>query len=237
MLSQLEFGGISVDVLRKDIKHLHLSVHPPTGRVRISAPARMDLDAIRVFAISRLGWIKRHQHSMREQERETPREFLERESHYVWGRRYLLTLETANRSGVELRHNRLVLHMPADAGPARCQRVLDAWYRRLVHEAVPDLIARWEPLLGVKVARVFVRRMKTKWGSCNHRTGTIRLNSELARKPPICLEYIVVHELAHLIEPDHGPRFAALMERSMPKWRHYRDELNRLPMRHEDWVY
>jgi len=237
MVMQLEFGGVSVDVLRKDIKHLHLSVHPPTGRVRISAPARMDLDAIRVFAISKLSWIKRHQHTIREQERETPREFLERESHYVWGRRYLLTLEAAKRPEGEVRHNRVGLRMPVGASQARCQRMLDAWYRHLLHEAAPDLIARWEPLLGVKVARFFVQHMKTKWGSCNHQAGTIRLNTELAKKPPVCLEYLVVHELMHLIEPTHGPRFLSLMDRVMPKWQHYRDELNRLPVRHENWAY
>jgi len=237
MVMQLEFGGVSVDVLRKDIKHLHLSVHPPTGRVRISAPARMDLDAIRVFAISKLGWIRRHQHAMREQERETPRDYLERESHYVWGRRYLLTLEAGKRPGVELRHNRLVLRLPASAGSVRRQATLNAWYRRLLHTAAPPLIARWEPLLGVKTQRFFVQHMKTKWGSCNHRAATIRLNTELAKKPPVCLEYLVVHEMIHLIEPTHGSRFVGLMDRFMPKWRHYRDELNRLPVRHEDWVY
>lgn len=237
MVMQLEFGGVSVDVLRKDIKHLHLSVHPPTGRVRISAPERMNLDAIRVYAISRLGWIRRQQHTMRAQERETPREFLERESHYVWGRRCLLTLEKAARPGVELSHNRLVIRSRSGAGTGQRRALLDRWYRRQVQAAVPALLARWEPRLGVKVVRFFVQHMKTKWGSCNHRAGTIRLNTELAKKPPVCLEYLVVHELMHLIEPTHGPRFVELMDRFMPKWRHYREELNRLPVRHEDWVY
>lgn len=237
MVMHLEFGGVSVDVLRKDIKHLHLSVHPPTGRVRISAPERMDLDAIRVFAISKLGWIKRHQHTMRSQERETPREFLERESHYVWGRRCLLTLETAVRPSVELSHNRLTIRTKNGASARQRQTLLDRWYRRQVQESVPGLLARWESRLGVKANRFFVQHMKTKWGSCNHRAGTIRLNTELAKKPPVCLEYLVVHELAHLIEPTHGPRFVELMDRFMPKWRHYRDELNRLPVRHEDWIY
>lgn len=234
---QLELSGLSVDVLRKDIKHLHLSVHPPTGRVRISAPERMNLEAIRVFAVSKLGWIRRHQHTMREQERETPREFLERESHYVWGRRCLLTLETAARSGVEQSHNRLVIRAGGDASASQHRTLLDRWYRQQVHEAVPALLARWEPRLGVQAKGFFVQHMKTKWGSCNHRASTIRLNTELAKKPPVCLEYLVVHELAHLIEPTHGPRFLDLMDRFMPKWRHYRDELNHLPVRHEDWIY
>lgn len=238
MVIQIECGGIPVDVLRKDIKHVHLSVHPPTGRVRISAPARMDLATIRVFAAAKLGWIKRHQGVMREQERETPREYLERESHYVWGRRYLLNLKDAGRkSSVELSHNRLVLAVKAGSSQARRQAVLDAWYRQQVHEAVPALMARWESLLGVRAERYFVQHMKTRWGSCNHVARTIRLNTELAKKPPVCLEYLVAHEMIHLIEPTHGPRFVELMDRFMPKWRHYQDELNRLPVRHEDWAY
>jgi len=237
MVMQLEFGGVSVDVLRKDIKHLHLSVHPPSGRVRISAPERMGMDAIRGFAISKLGWIKRHQHTIREQDRETPREYLERESHYVWGRRCLLVLELAPRSEVELSHKRLVLRTRSGANVRQRQALLDGWYRRQVQEAVPSLLARWEPRLGVKANRFFVQHMKTKWGSCNHRAGTIRLNTELAKKPPACLEYLIVHELMHLIEPTHGPRFLELMDRFLPKWRHYRDELNRLPVRHEEWIY
>jgi len=237
MVTRLEFGGVSVDVLRKDIKHLHLSVHPPTGRVRISAPERMDLDAIRVFAISKLSWIKRHQHTIREQDRETPREYLERESHFVWGRRCLLSLETAARPGVELSHSRLVIRTKSGAGVVQRQLSLDRWYRRQVQQALPALLARWEPRLGVKPKRFFVQHMKTKWGSCNPATGSIRLNTELAKKPPVCLEYLVVHELVHLIEPTHGPKFVELMDRFLPKWRHYRDELNRLPVRHEDWVY
>ncbi len=234
---RLEFGGVSVDVVRKDIKHLHLAVHPPTGRVRVSAPLQMNADAIRVFAISKLAWIRRHQHTMREQERETPREFLERESHYVWGRRYLLTLQTAERPNVELRHNRLVLALPDSGGTSRRQSILNAWYRELLHQAVPPLLARWEPLLGVRCKKFFVQQMKTKWGSCNPHARTIRLNTELAKKPPVCLEYIVVHELVHVLEPTHNARFVALMDRYMPKWQHYRDELNRLPVRHEDWAY
>lgn len=237
MVMQLELGGVSIDVVRKDIKNLHLSVHPPSGRVRISAPARMDMDAIRVFAISKLGWIKRHRHTIEIQERETPREFLDRESHFVWGRRYLLTRERADRGQVELKHNRLVIRAPSGTGSRRLQSLLDNWYRSQLHEVVPPLLARWEPMLRVKTKRFFVQHMKTKWGSCNHRAGTIRLNTELARKPPVCLEYIMVHELVHLIEPTHGPAFVALMDRYMPKWRHYRDELNRLPVRHENWIY
>lgn len=238
MNSQIELGDISVDVIRKDIKNVHLSVYPPTGRVRIAAPARMDLDTIRVFAISKIGWIRNQQKKVREQEREEPREYVDRESHYLWGRRYLLKItETSGRAGVEVKHNRLVLNVPPDSDAARRQTVLEAWYREQLRLTTPSLISRWESLMEVKVARFYVRRMKTRWGSCTADTRTIHLNTELAKKPLACLDYIILHEMVHLIEPNHGDRFKALMDRYMPGWRVHRSELNRLPVRHEHWLY
>jgi predicted metal-dependent hydrolase len=227
-----------VDVLLKDIKNVHLSVHPPTGRVRISAPKRMRLDTIRVFAISKLDWIRQQQMKLRAQERETPREYVERESHYVWGKRHLLTvIEVEGPPSIEVKHSRLVLSVPPRTGEERRQALIEAWYREQLKEAVPPLLARWQRLLGVNVARFFVQRMKTKWGSCNPRTGTIRLNTELAKKPRACLEYLVVHEMTHLIEPTHNARFLALMDGAMPQWRIVREQLNRLPVRHDEWAY
>lgn len=171
---QLEFRGVSVEVLHKDIKHLHLSVHPPTGRGRISAPEHMSGDTIRVFAISKLGWIQRHQQTMRKQERETPRDYLEKESHYVWGRRYLLAIEAAVKTTVEIRQNRLVLRIPANAGTQRRQAVLADWHRQQMHTSAPGLIAKWENLLGVKAELFFVQHMRTKWAAAitrsNHPT-------------------------------------------------------------------
>lgn len=238
MHTQVQLGDIAVDVIRKDIKNVHLSVHPPTGRVTISAPKRLNLDTIRIFAISKLGWIRRQQNKVREQDRETRREFLNRESHYVWGRRCLLRiLESDRPPSVELNHSRLVLQVRAGTDRARCEAVLDAWYRGQVMEKASPLIAKWEKQLNVKVRRVFVRRMRTKWGSCNHRAGTIRLNSDLAKKPRSCLEYIVLHEMAHLIEPTHNAHFRSLMDRFMPNWAARRELLNRLPVRHYDWRY
>jgi predicted metal-dependent hydrolase len=238
MATQIQLGTVSVDVILKDIKNVHLSVHPPTGRVRISAPYRMRLETIRLFAISRLGWIKQQQRKFRHQERETPREYIERESHYVWGRRYLLTVsEGDNRPSVELGHSRMILRVRPGTGQERRRAIMDDWYREQVKEAAPPLIAKWEPPMGVKVARLFVQRMKTKWGSCNPVTHSIRLNTDLAKKPPECLEYIVVHEMAHLLERSHGDRFAELMERFVPKWRLHREELNRAPLCHETWAY
>lgn len=238
MVARIEIGGIVLEVVKKDIKNVHLSVYPPSGKVRISAPIRMNTDTIRVYAISKLSWIKQQQKKLRAQERETPREYLDRESHYVWGKRYLLkVVEQDVAPAAELKHSRLLLRVRTGSSKEKKQAALEEWYRQQIKEAVPPLIAKWQPLMGVKVKRFFVQRMKTKWGSCNSVSGTIRLNTELAKKPGECLEYIVVHEMAHLLEPTHNPRFVALMEQFMPKWRSHREELNRLPVRHESWRY
>lgn len=238
MVTRINLGEIAVDVVKKDIKNIHLSVYPPTGRVRISAPLRMNLDTIRVFAISKLGWIKKQQHKLREQMRESPREYLDRESHFLWGKRYLLKVdETDATPAVDLKHNKLHLLIRPATSEKRKQAIIEEWYREKLKEAAQPLIAKWEPLMSVKVKRFFVQKMKTKWGSCNPRSKSIRLNTELAKKPPECLEYIVAHEMAHLLVPTHNERFISLMDGFMPKWRFYRDELNRLPVRHENWAY
>lgn len=238
MISRIQLGDIAVDVVKKNIKNVHLSVYPPMGRVRISAPLRMNIDTIRVFAISKLGWVKKQQQKMREQARETPREYLDRESHYLWGKRYLLKVcEEEATPSMELKHNRMLLRVRPGTNNDKKQAILDEWYRDRIKEAIPGLIEKWEPLIGVRVVRFFVQRMKTKWGSCNIHSGNIRLNSELAKKPRECLEYIVVHEMAHLLEPTHNQRFISLMGQFMPKWQFHRDELNRFPVRHETWLY
>lgn len=238
MTDVLQLGDISVEVLFKDIKNVHLSVHPPTGRVRISAPCSMNMETVRLFAISKLGWIKRHQRRQRAQERETPREYIERESHYLWGRRYLLRIvEGANRNGVELDHRHIEVRASGDANVEKRRAVLEAWYRQQLRHAATALIGTWQERLGVEVERFYVQRMKTKWGSCNPDARTIRLNTELAKKPPECVEYIVVHEMAHLIERHHNDRFIAILDRHLPHWKTYRDELNAAPLAHEDWTY
>jgi predicted metal-dependent hydrolase len=238
MNDTIDLAGISVSVTRKPIKNLHLSVYPPTGVVRISAPERMSLDTIRIFTISKLGWLRDQQHKIRTQERETPREYLDRESHYLWGNRYLLKLvEKESAPAVELRHRTLVLQVRPRTDEFKKEAILADWYREQLKQAVPPLIARWEPLLDVRVNRIFVQHMKTRWGSCNHHAAHIRLNSELAKKPRQCLEYVLLHEMLHLLEPTHNKRFIALMDQCMPEWRTHRDMLNRLPVRHEKWVY
>jgi predicted metal-dependent hydrolase len=238
MVSQLKLGDIVVDVILKDIKNVHLSVYPPTGHVRISAPKRMSIDTIRVFAISKLAWIKKQQTKLREQERETTRDYVDRESHFVWGKRYLLTVtESDGPPSMELEHNRILLQVRPGSDTARRQVVVEDWYREQLKEAVPPLIEEWESVLGVHVKQFFVQRMRTRWGSCNYTASTIRLNTELAKKPKECLEYIVVHEMIHLLEPTHNERFVGLMDRFMPKWGFYRQVLNRLPVRREMWRY
>jgi len=238
MIERIELGDIAVDVVKKDIKNIHLSVYPPAGKVRISAPLRMDIDTIRVFAITKLGWIKSQQKKLREQQRETPREYLDRESHYLWGKRYLMkVIEKDAAPDVELKHSKMLLQIRPATNDEKKQEILDAWYREQLKETVPALLAKWQPLMGVKVEKFFVRRMKTKWGSCSPKANSIRLNTDLAKKPPECLEYIVVHEMVHLLEPTHNSHFISLMDQFMPKWRFYKDELNKLPVRHEHWVY
>jgi predicted metal-dependent hydrolase len=238
MVTRVAIGDIPVDIVLKEIKNIHLSVYPPTGRVRISAPSHMNIDTIRVYAISRLGWIKKQQTKLCAQERETPREYLNRESHYFRGKRYLLKIvEREASSFVDLQHSSIFLHIRPDATQEKKQLVLDEWYRKQLKVGMPDLIALWEKRIGVKVNEFGVRKMKTKWGTCNPEARRIWVNLELAKKPKECLEYIVVHEMVHLLERHHNERFIALMDTVLPKWRSLRDDLNRLPVKHEEWGY
>jgi predicted metal-dependent hydrolase len=231
MVAELTLGGVSVDVVFKDIKNVHLSVHPPTGRVRIAAPARMKMEAVRVFAISKLGWIKKQQSKLKSQEREPPREYLERESHNLWGTRYLLHIREGERpSGVISSHRKIVLTVPHRASSDNRRQVLEAWYREEMKAAQEPIIRKWEKRLGVRVERAFVQKMKTKWGSSNPHLRHIRLNLELAKKPAQCLDYVVLHEIAHFITPNHGPRFVSLLDHHMPSWRNTRQMLNEAPL-------
>jgi predicted metal-dependent hydrolase len=198
----------------------------------------MSLNTVRVFAIAKLPWIKKQQRKLREQERETLREYIDRESHYVWGQRFLLKVIEADRpASVELGHGRMILRVRRGADKAKRKAIVEEWHREQLRKAVPPLIEKWERLMGIRVKRFFVQRMKTKWGSCNDRAGSIRVNTDLARKPKECLEYIVVHEMVYLLEPTHNARFMALMDQFMPKWQSHRHVLNRLPVRHERWDY
>jgi predicted metal-dependent hydrolase len=230
-INTIELGDLAVNVVRKNIKNVHLSVYPPAGNVRISAPLRMNLDTIRVFAISKLDWIRHQQQKLRNQVRETPREYIDRESHYLWGKRYLLNLiETDAPPQLELQHDCILLRVRPGADIIKKRAIVDEFYRQQIAAAIPPLITKWERLMGVSVASFTVRKMKTKWGSCTPALQTIRFNLELAKKPAECLEYVIVHEMVHLLEPSHNYRFIALMDSFMPKWRFYQAELNRLPI-------
>lgn len=237
MAELIRVGDVEIEVVLKDVKNVHLSVHPPHGRVTMVAPMATRLEAARAYAISRLGWIRAQQQNLRQQARETPRQYIERESHYLWGRRYLLSVvERDAKPAVTLDHRRITLFVRPGSNREKRQEVMHEWHKSLLHGAIPPLIRKWEPVLGITVSRYFLQRMKTKWGSCNHRTGTIRLNTELVKKPRDLLEYVVVHEMLHLLEPTHSERFVALLDRHYPAWREARAELNALPLAAEEWT-
>lgn len=237
MAETIELGELLIAVTRKDVKHVHLSVHPPDGRVTLVAPTATRLEVARAYAASRLGWIRQQQEILAAQARESPRAFIERESHFLWGRQHLLTVvERAAKPAVSVDHKRITLTVRPGTDKAGRARVMHEWHKRLLHDAVPPLMAKWQSRLGVEVSSYYLQRMKTRWGGCNHRTRTIRLNTELVKKPKDLLEYIVVHELLHLVEPSHNERFTALLDQHYPTWREARAELNALPLGAERWA-
>ena len=238
MQAKLQIGELEIDVVLKNVKNIHLSVKPPDGSVAISAPLHMSDNAIRAFAIGKLKWIKKQQVKLRSQDREAPREYLDRESHYVWGRRCLLNIiEHDAAPSVKVKHSRLILAVRNDARLEAKAEAVERWYRSQLRDAVTPLLKLWQPKIGVAVEHVHIQRMKTRWGSCNPTKLSIRLNTDLAKKPRECLEYILVHELVHLIEPSHNANFVALMDQYLPSWPQLREMLNALPVRHADWDY
>jgi predicted metal-dependent hydrolase len=236
MAETIHLGEIAIAVTRKNIKHVHLSVYPPGGRVTLVAPTGTRLEVARAYAVSRLSWIRDQQARLLGQARETPRQYIERESHLLWGRRHLLSVrEQEAKPSVRLTHRRITLTVRPGTSRARRLSVMHEWHKSLLHSAVPGLIRKWQPKLGVEVAGYFLQRMKTKWGSCNHRAGHLRLNTELVKKPKDLLEYVVVHDMLHLIAPTHSAQFLALMTKHYPSWREARAELNELPLAAEEW--
>ncbi|MEE1794375.1 SprT family zinc-dependent metalloprotease [Streptomyces sp. BE308] len=233
----LTVRGISIDVIYKDIKNLHIGVYPPLGRVRVAAPLRLDDDHVRLAVIQRLPWIKKQREQLRSAERQSEREMVSGESHYVWGRRHRLkVVERPGRAHVEIDGERLLLYVPVGADTADRQTVLQQWQREQLRNRIPELIAAWEPVIERTVPKWTIRRMKTKWGSCNRESGHIWFNLELAKKHPDFLEYIVVHEMTHLLERNHGQHFTRLMDKFMPDWRSRRDQLNGAPLAQEQWT-
>jgi predicted metal-dependent hydrolase len=236
MDTTIQLGEILITVSRKAVKNVHLSVHPPAGNVTLVAPTATRLDVARAYAISKLGWIRDQQEKLLAQARETPRLFVERESHYIWGRCYLMSIETKDeKPSVRLGHRKITLTVRPGCTQIKREEVMSEWHRSLLHKLVPALIKKWETKIGVKVSGYFLQRMKTKWGGCNHRAGNIRLNTELVKKPKDLLEYVVVHEMLHLVEPTHNDRFVALLDHHWPQWRESRAELNALPLGHQSW--
>jgi predicted metal-dependent hydrolase len=235
----IEVGDLAVEVVRKDIKNLHVGVYPPAGRVRVAAPRRMSDDAIRVAISTRLAWIRRQQAGFEAQERQSRREMVDGESHYYQGRRYRLrVIEHDGPAVVRLANNStLQLSVRAELDRAGREAALQRWYRERLREQIPALLAKWQHRVGVEVAEVRIRKMKTRWGSCSAAARRLWLNVELAKKSPNCVEYILVHEMIHLVERHHNERFRELLDAAMPNWRVARDELNSAPLAHEDWAY
>ena len=232
----LSVAGIDVDVVYKDIKNLHIGVYPPLGRVRVAAPLRLDDDQVRLALVQRLQWIKRQRDQLQRATRQSAREMVSGESHYVWGGRFRMkVVERPGRAHVELDGDRLLLYVPPGTSTDSRRALLDGWYREQLRRAIPGVIETWAPTMGVDLRRWSVRRMRTKWGSCNRESGHIWFNLELAKKHPESLEYIAVHELTHLLERGHGERFTRLMTGFMPDWRARRDRLNDAPLAHEEW--
>lgn len=233
----LRVSGLEVDVVRKDIKNLHVAVYPPLGRVRVAAPESLDEEAVRLAVVSRLSWIRKQRERIWNQARQSRREMVDGETHYVWGRKYRLrVLDGQPRAGVKVTPGGW-LEIGVQSGAARDarQRKLERWYREQMKEAVPALIEKWAPTLGVAEPEWRLKRMKTKWGTCDPEKRQIWLNTELAKKPHECLEYIVVHEMIHLLERTHSPRFYELQQQFMPSWRGRRELLNAQPLADEDW--
>lgn len=230
--------GIEVEVTYKAIKNLHIGVYPPHGRVRVAAPARLDQEQIRLAVIQRLPWIRRHRQQLQEAARQTPRRMVTGESHYVWGNRLRLrVIEQPGPARVAISGTRLHLLCPPGSTTEQRLRQLERWRRDELRQRLRTMIEKWEPIIGRNVPYWNIRKMKTRWGSCDPESGRIWFNLNLAQKPPRCVEYIVVHELTHLLERLHNDRFVALMDGFMSDWRQRRDELNRAPLGHEDWDY
>lgn len=237
-MSEIHLGDIIVEVTQKDIKNVHLSVYPPYGKVKIAAPERMELDTIRIYAISKLSWIRKQQAKIVAQKREAPRAYITNESHYFQGKRYLLKVIPHKAPPfIKQKHNHLELYIRPETTTKKRKEILDAWYRSQLKTTTAIYINKWEKLMNSSVAEFGIKKMKTKWGTCNIEAKRIWINLELAKKPKECLEYIVVHEMVHFFERNHNSRFVALMDHYLPNWRELKIELNRLPVSHIDWEY
>lgn len=238
-METLSISNLTIDIVRKNIKNMHLAVYPPHGRIRLSAPENTDSEMMRLFAISKIGWIKKHIKNFETQPRETPREYISGESHFFQGKRYMLNvIERKGFNKVEIKGTKNInLYVRPNTSKEDKSIILREWYRTEMKKQIPELILKWEGIIGVKSNEWAIKQMRTKWGTCNIEAKRIWLNLELSKKPIICLEYIIVHELVHLLERNHNDKFVSYMNQFMPKWRLYKTELNKLPVAHNDWEY
>ncbi len=238
-MEKISVANLTIDIVRKDIKNMHLAVYPPMGRIRLSTPENTDSEVMRLFVISKIGWIKKHIKNFNSQPRETPRELISGESHYLFGKRYLLNvIEYNGFNKVEIKGTKAInLFIKPNTSTEEKGRIMREWHRNQLKNIIPELITKWEKIIGVNTNDWGVKQMRTKWGTCNIEEKRIWLNLELSKKPIICLEYIIVHELIHLLERNHNDKFIAYMNQFLPKWRLHKEELNNLPVSHNDWGY
>lgn len=236
--NEMLVGNLQVSVLKKAVKNLHLNVLPPHGRVRVSVPPNMNEDAVRVFIASKLPWINKQIEKFKTQARETKRDYIEGESHYFQGKRYLLNIvKTDGKPHIQIRRKKFIdFYVNDKVGKRQREKLFNDWYRLELKKQVHDLIYKWQKTMGLKGVDWRVKRMKTKWGTCNSKAKRIWLNLELAKKPLGCLEYIIVHELVHLKENSHNERFVSLIDKFMPHWRARKEELNKFILAYEEWA-
>ncbi len=235
----LTVNGIDVQIVRKDIKNLHLAVYPPDGAVRVAVPKHITDDNVRLAIVDKLSWIKKQQKDFKDQPRQSKRLYISGECHYFFGKRCRLELiERVGKHEVILRKSgKLKMFVKPNTPVENKAKLLNEWYRSELKKLLPELLAKWQPVIGKKVTGCGVRKMKTKWGSCNIEKSHIWLNLELAKKPSLCLEYILVHEMVHLLERNHNDRFKTFMDKYLPRWRSHRELLNKSPLAHESWKY
>lgn len=234
---KLYVSNLMINTVKKDIKNMHLGVYPPNGRIRVAAPLKTSDDAIRLFVISKMPWIRKQQMKFLEQERQTRREYVAGESHYFFGNRYRLNVIHTNgppRIGIQGKTH-IDLCIRANTTTQEREKIFERFYRSELRKIIPSLIAKWQKKIGVRANEVMIKKMKTRWGSCNPKDGRIWLNLELAKKTSRCIDYVYVHELFHLSEKKHSARFIELLESTLPQWQHIKDELNKQTLGYSTW--
>lgn len=237
MTEHLLIGGFDVEVTKKDIKNIHLTVHPPKGVVKLSAPLDTDSQVLKAFALTKLEWIKRHHQRLVNQARESQRELINRESVSVWGNRYLIKIESFNGGGfVEIKGNNLILRIQKNSSKKTKIEIIESWYRDELRKKAIKILAKWEGKFGKSVKNLYIQRMKTKWGSCSPASKSIRLNTELVHKNKEALEYVIVHELIHFIESRHNDKFYRILDSVLPNWKSIRQKLNQAPLTYATWA-